>query len=709
MAQSWQVVCTSKATFKPLPGGVGCDEENAAKVAALRSPDEPARDYAYEATSDKASNIALVFDPQGRLASKQVKTYLTPIELPGQLDLVPGEIFGGLSAVHTPVGTLGFVTSKDAWMPDVTARLDEQHVDLLVQPEFFVGDTIQSRGAWAPDNIQGAGYADVLRHPSFEAMVLPELTGNLFDLSADNQQAIALKPRSTRHAPAGFLVGQPPAPGYARVGDWVVKDPVSPSETIAERRRRLGAAGERMLPKASNPACPRPEARGACPGGQVEDVIFQDVQVGANRPLARKKRRKHGRTPFTVNRPLAPSPNAQRNVALAANARTVVAAYEERRAGHDQVLLARSADGARTWSAPIHPTGVAAGTADEWWPALAIGPDGTVWLAWSDDAHSRPAPGGGLASGGGMPAGGAQRAHRVYVVRSTDGGRSFSPPVPADASVAPGIQQLRPAIAATGPSRALVAFVDDRARFSGDDLPQAGIWAVAFDGATPGPAQRLDATRPPADLAKTLAHAWAPSLAARGRKVLATWIGFGTYAWDAVARSSDDGGATWGPEQQVNDTPAGAEALEDTPRAALLSDGSPLVAYTDWAKQADPATKASALYDVVVSRPGGKHVQIDGRGDAHVAAFAPALMPAGSGAVAAWQDHAAGPGDVFAARLRDGRWSRPVRLDDTGIAGVNQWRPALAMSGSSVVAAWEDERDGPAQIFLARAPLPRIG
>src|SRR3712207_9499391 len=87
-------------------------------------PFEPERDYVYEATSPKPSNMALLFDPDGRIVSKQVKTYITPAELPGQgLDLVPGAVSDGLSAVETPVGTLGFVTSKDAWMPDVLQKI----------------------------------------------------------------------------------------------------------------------------------------------------------------------------------------------------------------------------------------------------------------------------------------------------------------------------------------------------------------------------------------------------------------------------------------------------------------------------------------------------------------------------------------------------------------------------------------------------------
>ncbi len=473
MAQDWHVVCTSKAGFVAPYPGAECDEENPGKVALLRSPDEPARTYAYEATTPKASNMALVFDPSGRLVSRQVKTYLTPIELPDQLDLVPGEVFGGLSALRTPVGTLGFVTSKDAWMPDVLDRLDQQHVDVLVQPEYFVGDTVSSKGPWAPDLIKGAGYSALLREPSFEALAVPSLTGNLYDLPADAQQHIGVKPRSTTHAPVGFLVGQPPAPGLARVGDWVVKDPAQPGETIEQRRERLGRAGDRLGPSKDNPPCPSARTRGACRGGQVEDVIFQDVQVAPSRTVARQPRRKRAATPFSVNRPVAPSPYPQRNVALAARGSTVVAAFEERRAGHDVVMTTRSADGGRHW-APAAPAHVAPG-ADQWWPAVSVGPDGGVWLAFSED-------------GG--------RGHRVFVQRAPAGG-SFTEPLAADATAGPAVQQLRPAIAATGPGEAVVAFVDDRVRFAGDDLPQAGIWAARVQGDAMSAAVRLDGTASP--------------------------------------------------------------------------------------------------------------------------------------------------------------------------------------------------------------------
>lgn len=686
MAQSWRVVCQSRATMPELPGGERCAEESPAKVATLQTTDEPDRTYAYEATTPDASNMALLFDPQGRLVSKQAKQYLTPIELPGQLDLKPGDVFTGLSAVRTPVGTLGFVTSKDAWMPDVTSRLDQLGVDLLIQPEFFVGDVISTEGPWAPDNIKGAGFSDVLRHPSMEAMVLPELTGNIFDLSADNQQQIAVKPRGA--TPRGRLLGQPVVPGWKLVGDWVAEDPAG---TIAERRRTLGEIGAKLLPSSDVP-CPTPAARGVCRGGQVEDVIFADVDVLREPRLQRRARRKLGRTPFSVNRPLAPARGRQRNVALAARGRLVVAAFEQ----GDEIVVARSQNGGRSFRRTAR-------LGEGWWPAVAVGPRGQVWVAFS--RGERAAAGDEAAVNGAAPVGDPfLGTHRVRVARSPDGGRTFSPDVAAAGGTG---AQLRPAIAATGADEAYVAFVAGRSRLQGDDLPQAGLWGVRISGGDRGAPARVDSTAAPNDLAATLDHAWAPSIAARGDRLELTWIDFRDYEWNVYARSSADGGRTWGTERLVNDTPDSDEALEDTPRPALLGD-SPLVAYTDWAKSADSATTASPLYGISVAGGLGPERQIDAQGARHVSAFAPAVAARGRTAIVAWQDHRRGPADILASQVNMAGSRRPVRVDDSGHRGWNQWRPALAISGRSVIAAWEDERDGPPQIFVARARLGRI-
>lgn len=674
MAQDWRVVCVSKATMPELPGGVGCDAEDPAAVALLRSPDEPARTYAYQATSPKPSTMALVFDPDGRLVSKQVKTYLTPVELPGQLDLVPGDVSEGLSAVRTPVGVLGVVTSKDAWMPDVTQKLDQRGVEVLVQPEFFVNDVVGGDGPWAPDTLASSGFADLLRHPSIEALALPELVGNVFDFSADAQHAVAVKPRSTRSAPRGSLVGQPPTPGWADVTAWVVPDPLREDEPAAERRARLAAAGRALLP--GGPPCPDPGVPGPCVGGQVEGVAFADVQVDRERRHRRQPRRRAVR-PFTSNRPVAPAARAQRNVALAARGASVWAAFEERRGGRWRAVVARSTDHGARWSAPV----ALPGRGDQWWPAVAAGPGREVWAAW-------------------------QEGDRVRVALSRDGGRRFGGPLTAPGAA----RQWRPGIVATGRGRAVVAWVDERFAFAAEPgLPQAGVvTAVVGDGRV-GEPQRLDGPTT-APLAASMDHAWAPSLAVRGDDVLATWVDFADYDWDVRSRRSRDGGVTWEAGEVVNDTPAELEALDDRPQAALLRGGAPLIAWTDWRKDPETVRRPSRLHDTVVGRPGSSHLQVDGEGQAHRSTFSPALAALrDGGAVVAWQAHTEGPGDIRAARVSgDLRPGRVLRVDDSGRAGWNQWRPAVAVTSRRVVVAWEDERDGPVQVFVARAAPERL-
>ncbi|MEA2495860.1 MAG: hypothetical protein QOJ29_3771, partial [Thermoleophilaceae bacterium] len=100
MVRTWHVVCVTDEHPPQEP----CDEQDPVKVQTLGDPGEPSRGYAYEATSPDVSNMALVFGPDGKLVSKQVKTYLTPSEVgrpEGQvaaLDFVPGSITSGLSA-----------------------------------------------------------------------------------------------------------------------------------------------------------------------------------------------------------------------------------------------------------------------------------------------------------------------------------------------------------------------------------------------------------------------------------------------------------------------------------------------------------------------------------------------------------------------------------------------------------------------------------
>jgi predicted amidohydrolase len=661
LAQDWRTVCATATTTAPF----GCDAVEPTTVAVLRSPDEPSRQYAYQATSAKPSTEALVFDPTGKIVAKTVKAYLTPTELPGQLDLVPGDI-DGVQAIPTPVGTLGIVTSKDAWMPDVIAKLDAEGAELLIQPEFFVNDTIRTTGPWAPDNIEGAGPSALLRAPSLRALVLPQLVGNVFDFSADAQQAIVSRPRNPRAPPVSAFVGQPATPGFQVVSPWVTPDPTALD--FPARRHALGLAGEALLPG------------GERAGKQVEGVISADIQVGDLAPYRRTRKRRSGAVaPFAPARPLAPRRLAQRRVALAADGSTVLAVFEQ----DGRARLTRSVDGGATFGKSRL---LAPGAARSWLPAVAI-KGSEARACWQDDA---------------------QRRWQVRCVRSSDGGVSFG----AALTVAPGPgPQWWPAVAVTGPGRAVVAWVDERARFAGEDLPQATLLSVRLQNETASAVQRLDRADAVAPLAATLDHAWAPSLAAQGDVVLVSWLDFRTYDWRVAARRSADGGATFGREQPVNTTPADIEALEDTPRAALGAGATPLVAFTDWFKDPQSNLRPSRLYDIDAAVPGTPESQVDDAGAAHVSAFAPALAAVpGGGFVVAWEDHRSGAGMIRARRLAGGgaTIAAAQRVDDNEQRTGGRWRPAVAVSNGRAIVAWEDDRDGPSQIYVTRGSLAHL-
>jgi len=691
LVQDWRIVCEDKESFQPLPGGVGCDLEDPQRVETLRDPLEPGRTYAYEATGDDPSVIALVFDPDGRLISKQVKTYITPVELgPAEdslgLDLVPGHVSDGLGAVETPVGTLGFVTSKDAWMPDVVTKLDQRHVDLLVQPELFVGNYIQTTGTWNPDLLLASGYDDMLRHPSFEAMVLPELTGGIFSFYADHQQHIAIKPRTGREG-LGYLVGQPPHRGLVQVAPWVVDDPVRPDEPFDERRRRLGLAGEDLKP-GSGKRCEDPSRPGPCEDGHVESVLWRDIEV-ARAPRRRPFRGRRARTRFSPARAVSPSRYPQRNIETARRGRRILLAFEERRAGRDQVFLVRSEDGGRTWSRRVRPTGRPPGSTDEWWPSVALGQEGRATVTWMDRSSGR---------------------ERVWFSQSADGGRTFGPPAAIDPDAPPQPAQWAPS-AAYGPGDTVhVAWVDERATRADDGLAQAGLFYTRIRSGAPEPARRLD-TGSPAPLARKLDNSWAPSVSTRGDHVLVAWLDFLNYDWDVFSRLSTDGGETFAEQETVNDTPPADEAINDSPQALIGASG-PLVAWTDWRKDDETQTRPHTDYDIRVAVPGsGTSVRADNHGERQAAAFSPALCRGrGDDLLVAFQDAGRGVNTVRVATLAGGSRRGPARLaDDAPRRGGNAWRPRLACWGRAVTAAWEDERDGPAQVYAARSLTSRLG
>ena len=680
LVQDWQIVCTSKAEFTPPPTGEQCAEEDPGKVMQLGDPFEPERNYAYEATKPNPSVVAFVFDPDGRLVAKRVKSYLTPTELgPDEgalgLDLVPGSVSHSDSVpVDTPVGRFAFVISKPAWMPDVLQKIDQRHTDLLLQPEFFVGDLTRTTGMWSPDTLLASGYNDVLRHPSIETLVHPQLEGGVFSFYADQPSHLAVKPRTGREK-RGSILGQPGHRGLVQTLPWVVPDPLQPGEAIADRRRRLGEAGEKLAP-GSGEECPDPAQPGPCEDGHTEGVLWRDVVVN-RKPRYRRYDGRLANTRFSASRALAPARRPQRNVAVVSRGRRVVAAYEEARGGLDEVFVVRSRNGGRSWSRPVR---VARSDADQWWPAAAIGAKGRVTVAWVQN-------------------------ERVVFARSTNHGRSFGRLSQIDSSGEGA--QWKPALAQGRGDVVHAAFVDERA-LGLDRMPQAHVYYARISRGEPGPAERLD-TEDPAPLATKFDHSWAPSVASRGKRVLVTWLDFLSYDWDVFSRTSADRGMTWTDQRLVNDTPAADEELADTPRASL-GPARGFVAWTDWRKRASSATEPHQMYDIYMSRGADGNVQVDPYGQRQLSTFAPDVCAVGRrDALVVFQDASKGQNDIRAVYMKRGeKRGKARRVDDGGPRAGNAWRPRLACSGRRALALWEDERDGPAQIDYARGKLGRL-
>jgi hypothetical protein len=428
----------------------------------------------------------------------------------------------------------------------------------------------------------------------------------------------------------------------------------------------------------------------------VEGVFRRDVQVGEV-PRYRRFRGRVRRAPLGRARALTASHAPQRNAALAMSGRRAAAAWEERRGGHDRVYLAVCGDAGRHWSRAVRPAGRRALAGDEQWPAVALAPGGRVTVAWTDTA-------------GGTP-------RVMFAHTGARGGSRFSAPRPIDASLAATVAQSKPALAQGPGDTVHAAWIDERERSSDDDLPQAHLFYARIRGGQPGAGQRLDQGAP-ASLAAKLDNAWAPSVAARGRRVLVTWIDFQNYDWGVFSRASADGGASFGAQVRVTDNreddPATSadeqqEELAAGPDATLAG-GAPLIAWTDWRKRDSSATKPHEEYDTFIASPGGANRQVDPYGGAQVSTFAPSVCATGRrDAVVAFQDSSRGRSEVRAVTVRGGtRRGRALPVSDAGPGGGNAWRPRIACSGGRALVVWEDERDGPPRLYYSTGAARRL-
>jgi hypothetical protein len=215
--------------------------------------------------------------------------------------------------------------------------------------------------------------------------------------------------------------------------------------------------------------------------------------------------------------------------------------------------------------------------------------------------------------------------------------------------------------------------------------------------------------QPPTPL-DTSGKAFAPKVAwGRGQNVVVVWsdeqrsTNVGNRVWDVYARSSQDGGSTWGPEQLLSRFPQHAQT-DAYIRPELASDGEG----NFWAVWVGIRSGRSRVY-LSRSTDGGQNwadpVDLSGQSQS---VFAQRVVRSGQRLLIVWQDKRTGRDRLFAVSSSDGgvTWTSPVRVDHLPPdLATDAFAPAVVMSPSGeVIVTWQDGRNGRDDLFFGRSP-----
>jgi hypothetical protein len=693
--------------------------QDPALVQLLKDPDEPDRTYAYEATSQYPTNSTYVFAPNGQVlvpdgrggtleSPRQTggvieptiqKAYLTPPEQPP-----PGTFLGlslafgavrDLDVLETPVGRLGIVISKDAWMMDVGDRFATKGADMILQPEAF-SEWAFVASPWAPDNFKEGGFANLQKLPEFRYNVDASLTGNFVNATFDGQSAIIGRKRKANPGPLSAdnaWIGQNPDTGFIRVGPWIEPDPgiTNPGLTLAERRALLAAHGSQLRIGAP---CADSLAVGPCGNGYRESIIWADLRLPDDDhrgPVDRTRSRPPNFTRSTgVGDDDRDDEGHERSPQVTAvGSRVYVVWHEASEDERSKVWLAISDDGGREFDRVVRMRG---GQADQLHPTVAAD-EGQVVVAWQEFVTPRDDDRG-----------------RIQFARFQPTGRRIGSPVRVDDNDTSGKWLPAVTLAAGQP---VVAWIDER-DVGPDGEPFEHVYAARASDSEPGfgPNVRVDAGTP-VPLAVHLDNKWAPAIASAGGDVYLAWADFRNYNWEIFGARSGDGGRTWGANVRIDDYTAG-ERLNERPTVAFGPGGSLHAAWTDlravepdtnifYARSGDLGASFSTPRQLDDSRVG-----FDPDRDTASNQWHPSLAAVGDDLFVAWQDNRLGNNDVFFTHSIDAgaSFAASERVDDTGGGQSEQTRPRLAWSAGRCYVVWEDDRNGRAEIFLGRRSCP---
>jgi predicted amidohydrolase len=626
-------------------------------LAALADPDLEPVAAVHVATEPRTYNWGVYYGPDGEEIDRVAKVYLVPDE-EALLELTHGDITK-MRPVALPFARTGMVISKDAWMPDVVARLDALGADLMLQPEAFSEwATPQYEGDWLPDVFTQSSWAHTQRHGAFRYNVTPCIKGNLLSLAYDCQSHI-VKAGSPEDPPAA-LIGQTPRHGWLAIEPWAIDEPDGDLET---RRAILREHGARLLPGSGDP---------------LEDAY-------ANQTLAADLflhpdglHPAHGDGAAGAFGESAPVLEAAGEVAhqrfpeVASDGSTILVAFGEGGPGGGTIRLARSDDGGLTF-APVALPASPAGTVSRT-PAVALAGDRHL-VVFEEEVDAE--------------------FSQVVALSSLDGGTTWTRDV-LSGETAPAWGPAAAVDAATG--RLHAAWLDLR-----HGLRPKPYAAHSDDGATWTVGQ-VDPANATVDDPR--GNAAQVRIVAQDGTVHVAFNDFRRYAWDLYLATSIDAGASFEAAVRVNpparfavaagdDVAVELERLHADLFLVLDAEGVPLLAHGNL-QDRRPETHAGVLRGDTFFRVDDAPAGID--------AFRPTLAVGLDGTwQAVWQDHRSGAARIRYASGEIAELSQSVVLDDAD-PRAHAVRPRIALSGDGAVVVWEDYRDGAARVRFVAVP-----
>ncbi|MDQ3931477.1 MAG: glycoside hydrolase [Actinomycetota bacterium] len=361
----------------------------------------------------------------------------------------------------------------------------------------------------------------------------------------------------------------------------------------------------------------------------------------------------------------------------------------------DNLWVARSTDGGRTLSPPVRVAGRLAFQA-----RMAVGRDATLYVTWLQAREVA------LFS---LPA----TPNPIVVSRSTDGGRSFSPPVPVSEPGRERVAAATPVVDDEGPrgwprswrstGRLLVLYEDfksDRRDFEFLEGPPAEEpFALVLTASTNGghsfsPGLEVESHVVPTRRFLVFLPEFPSIAVGPDGSLLVAWADGLNGDEDVFLRRSEDGGQTWTEAVRVNDNGLGDGTSQYMPRVAVAPSGRIDIIFLD--RRRDPANIMTDAF-LATSDDGGRsfsNVRLSSESfDSRVGPYIDATFPIdfGSrlgivsnddGAVAAWTDsrfgtEGTGRQDVVAATISR---QRAGAIDWAGVALL-----ALLGVGSAVL------------------------